>query len=68
MALKHVSYVKWISSPGSMHETRCSGMVYWDDPEGWDGKGGGRHVQDVEHMYTCGGFMLIYGNHYNVVK
>ena len=21
----------------------------------------GRRVQDGEHMYTCGGFMLIYG-------
>ena len=24
-----------------MHETGRSGMVHWDDPEGWDGKGGG---------------------------
>ena len=23
--------------------------------------GGGRRVQDGEHVYTCGGFMLIYG-------
>ena len=30
-----------------MHETRCSGLVHWDDPEGWDGEGGsewGAHV------------------------
>ena len=32
-----------------------------DDPEGWDREGGGRGVQDGEHMYTCGGFMLMYG-------
>ena len=57
-----LSYVKWIASPGSMHETRCSGLVYWDDPEGWDGEGGGRRVQDVEHMYSHGGFMSMYGN------
>ena len=25
------------------------------------GKGGGRRVQDGEHVYTCGWFMLIYG-------
>ena len=25
-----------------MHETDCSGLVPWDDPEGWDGEGGGR--------------------------
>ena len=36
-------------------------IVYWDDPEGWYGEGGGRRVQDGEHMYTCGGFILIFG-------
>ena len=25
-----------------MHETTCSGLVHWDDPEAWDGEGGGR--------------------------
>ena len=25
----------------SMHETGRSGLVHWDDPEGWDGVGGG---------------------------
>ena len=66
---KHISYVKQIASPGSMQETRCSGLVHWDDPEGWDGEGGGRGVQDREHMYTCGRFMSMYGNtHYNIVK
>ena len=29
-----LSYVKQIASPGSMHETGCSGLVHWDDPEG----------------------------------
>ena len=29
-----VSYVKLIASPGSMHDTGCSGLVHWDDPEG----------------------------------
>ena len=24
-------------------------------------QGGGRRAQDGDHMYTCGGFMLIYG-------
>ena len=43
-----------------MHDTGCSGLVHCDDPEGWDGKGGGRGVQDGEHMYTHGGFMLMY--------
>ena len=36
-----------------MHETGCSGLN-WDDPEGWDGEGGGKEGQDGEHMYTHG--------------
>ena len=52
-----LSYVKQIASSGSMHDTRCSGLVHWDDPEGWDGEGGGNRVQDGEHMYTRGGFI-----------
>ena len=64
-----LSYVKQITSPGSFHETRCSGPVQWDDPERWDGEGGGRGVQDGEQMYTHGWFMSMYGkNHYNIVK
>jgi len=35
--------------------------MHWDNPEGWYGEGGGRRVQDGEHMYTCGGFILIFG-------
>ena len=48
----------WV--PGSMRDTRCLGLVHWDDPEGWYGEGGGRGVQDGEHVYTYGGFMLMY--------
>ena len=50
-----------IDSPGFMHETGCSGLVHWDDPEGWDEEGGGRGVQDGEHMCTRGGFISMYG-------
>ena len=57
-----ISYVKWITSPGSMHDTGRSGLVHWNDPEGWYGEGGGRGVQDGKHVYTHGGFMLMYGN------
>ena len=56
-----LSYVKQIASPGSIHNTGCSGLVHWDDPEGWDEEGGGRGLQDGEHMYTRGRFMLMYG-------
>ena len=48
-------------SPSLMHDTGCLGLVHWDDPQGWYGEGGGRRVRDGEHMYTCGGFILIFG-------
>ena len=64
-----LSYVKQIASPGSMHEAGCLGLVHWNDPEGWDGEGGERGVQDGKHMYTHGWFTSVYGkNHYNIVK
>ena len=56
-----ISCMKRVASPGSMHDTGCLGLVHWDDPEGRYGEGGGRRVQDGEHMYTCGGFILIFG-------
>ena len=56
-----LSYVKWIASPGSMHDTGCSALVHQDDPEGLYAEGGGKGVQDGERMYTQGGFMSMYG-------
>ena len=67
-----ISCKKRVASPGSIHDTGCLGLVHWDDPEGWYGEGlvfsskggksgGGRRVQDGEHMHTCGGFILIFG-------
>jgi len=44
-----------------MHDTGSLGLVHWGDPEGWYREGGGRRVQDGEHVYTCGRFMLMYG-------
>ena len=56
-----ISCVKQVASPGSMHGAGCLRLVHWDDPEGGYGEEGGRRVQDGEHRYTCGGFILIYG-------
>ena len=49
-----ISYKKQIASLCSMQDTGCLGLVHWDDPERWYGKGGGSGVQDWEHMYTHG--------------
>ena len=55
-----ISYMKRIASPGLMQDTGCLGLVHWDDPEGWHGEGGVRGVQDGEHLYTRGRFILRY--------
>ena len=44
-----------------MQDTGCLGLVLWDDPEGRYGEGGGRGIQDGEHMYIHGRFMLMCG-------
>ena len=56
-----ISCKKRIASLGSMQDTRCLGLVHWDDPERWYREGDARGVQDWELMYTRGGFMLMYG-------
>ena len=56
-----ISYKKGIASPGLIQDAGCLGLDHWDDPEGWYGEGGGRGVQDWEHVYTRGRFMLMYG-------
>ena len=48
-----------------MHDTGGSGLVHWDDPEGWYGEGGGSGVQDGEHVYSR---VDVWQNQYNIVK
>ena len=40
-----ISYMKRVTSPGSMHNTGCLGLLHWDDPEGWYEEGGGGRVR-----------------------
>ena len=35
-----------------MRETGRSGLVHWADPEGWDGKGGGRGIRMGTHVHS----------------
>ena len=56
-----ISDKKRIPSPGLMQDTGSLGLVRGDDPEGWYGEGGGKGLQDWEHVYTRGGCMLMYG-------
>ena len=33
-----ILYMKRVTSPGSMHDAGCLGLVHWDDLEGWYGE------------------------------
>ena len=52
-----------------MHETGRSGLVHWDDPEGWDGEGGEKRVRMGN---TCTPMAdsceCMAKNHHNIVK
>ena len=64
-----LSFVKRITSPGSMHDTGCSGLVHWDDPEGWDGEGGGRGGSGWgTHVHPWRIQVNVWQNQYNIVK
>jgi len=39
----------------------------WDDPEGWYREGDGSGVQDGEHVYTRGRFLLMYGKNNTIL-
>ena len=58
--------VKRIASPRSMHDTECSGLVSWDDPEGWYREGGGRGVQDWERVHLWRIHVDVWQNQYNI--
>ena len=53
-----------------MHETGCSVSVHWDNPEGWDGEGGERGIQDVGNTCTsmADSCQCMVKNHHNIVK
>ena len=60
-----ISYVKRITSPGLMHDTGCSELVHWDDPEGWYGEGGSGWGTRV---YPWRIHVNVWQNQYNIVK
>ena len=43
--IRTISYMKRVTSPGSMHNTGCLGLLHWDDPEGGYAEGGRRRVR-----------------------
>ena len=62
-----ISYMKRITSPGSMQDTGCFGLVHWDDPEGWYGEGVGKRVQGT-HVHEWQIHVDVWQNQYNILK
>ena len=60
--------MKEISSPGLMHETGHSGPVHWDDPKDGMGRevGGGFRMGIHVHPWLI--HVIVWQNHYNIVK
>ena len=51
-----------------MHETGHSKPEPWDNPEGWDRKGGGKGFRMGDICTPMAEFMLIYGkNHFTIL-
>ena len=60
---------KRIASPGLMQDTGCSGLVHWDDLEGWYGEGGGRWGSGWGtrvHLWQI--HVNVWQNQYDIVK
>ena len=58
--------MKRITSPGPMQDTRCLGLVHWDDPEGRYGEGGRRGWGTCVHPWQI--HVSVWQNQYNIVK
>ena len=67
----YIYYCGRVTSPGSMHDTGCLGLVHWDDPEGWYGEGGGRREGGSgwgTQVYLWRIHFDVLQNQYNIVK
>ena len=63
-----ISYMKRITSPGSMQDTGCLGLVHWDDPEGSYGEGGRGGSGWGSRVYPWWIHVDLRQNQYNIVK
>ena len=59
--LPHYRQTLYCLSQQGSPSTYKTNNKFLNDPEGWYGEGGGREVQDGEHVYARGGFMLMCG-------
>ena len=62
-----LSYVKWIASPGWMHDTGCLELVHWDDQKDGMGMelGGGSGWRTCVHAWWI--YVDVWQNQYNIL-
>ena len=63
--------MKRVTSPGSLHDTGCLGLVHRDDPEGWYEEGEGRREGSSgwgTRVYLWRIHVDVWQNQYNIVK
>ena len=51
-----------------MQDTECSGLVHWDDPEGWYGDGGEGGSEWGTRVHLWWIHVDVWQNQYNIVK
>ena len=52
-----------------MHESGCSRLVHWNDPEGWNGEGGGMGCSEWgTHVCPWWIHVDVWQKQYNIVK
>ena len=63
-----ISYEKRVTSPGSMPDTGCLGLVHWDEPERWyvGGDGRGFRIGTCVHPWRI--HVDVWQNQYSIVK
>ena len=59
-----------MNSPSLIHETGHSNPMHWNNPEEWNGEGGGRGVQDRGYICTpmADSCQRMAKNHHNIGK
>ena len=63
-----ISYKKQITSPDSMQDTGCLGLVHWDDLKGWCEGEVGRGSGLGTHVHLGQIHVDVWQNQYNIVK
>ena len=68
MALKHVYYHMGNELPVQVQciDTGYSGLVHWDDPDGWDGEGSGGGSGWGTHVHPWWIHVNVWQNQYNI--